>query len=295
MAPRANWRGYLKLGALNCPVALYTAVSEGERIHLHTLNRETGNRVRRQFVDTGTGDVVEREDQAKGYEIGDGQFVMLEQEEIDAVIPEATHMMDIQAFVAEGEFDATFIDRPYYLAPTDQVSREAFAVIRAAMAAEGVVGIARTVLFRRDRSVLLRPRPSGFVASTLHFDYEVRDAAAIFDDVPKLKLSAEMIDLVKHIIGTKQGKFDPAAFEDHYEAALTELIRTKKAGKPLPRPAPQKSAKVVSLLDALRRSAGTGGKLEKAGAREAAPAAGKAKPAVGKRATPKAAPRRRAG
>jgi DNA end-binding protein Ku len=289
LAPRANWKGYLKLGALNCPVALYTAVSEGERIHLHVVNRETGHRVRRQFVDLETGDVVERDEQAKGYEVGNDQFVVLEQEEIDAVIPESTRTLDIEAFVPEAEFNQVFIDRPYYLAPTDRVSREAFAIIRAAMEAEGVVGIARTVLFRRDRSILLCPREAGFVASTLHFDYEVRAAEPIFGEVPKRKLEAEMIELVKHIIDTKHGRFDPTDFEDRYETALAALIRAKKAGKPLPKLAPAKAGKVISLIDALRQSAGrtaASGERKKAAPRKA----GKAARAGGN----KAAPRRRA-
>lgn len=290
MAPRANWRGYLKLGALNCPVALYTAVSETERIHLHTLNRETGHRVRRQFVDADTGKVVERDDQAKGYEVGDGRFVVLEQEEIDAVIPPSTHQMDIEAFVPEAEFDPVYAKRPYYLAPTGRVSREAFAVIRTAMAAEGVVGIARTVLFRRDRALLLCPRPAGFVASILHFEYEVREAAPIFEQVPKLKLAGEMVDLAKHIIKTKAGTFEPGDFEDRYEAALAELIRAKKAGKPLPRPAARKSAKVVSLLDALRRSAGAA-----PGKAAATKAKARKKASSPRRTAAEPAPRRRAG
>ncbi|BBK41127.1 non-homologous end joining protein Ku [Allostella vacuolata] len=297
MAPRANWRGYLKLGALHCPVALYTAATEGERIHLHTLNRETGHRVRRQFVDEETGEVVERDEQAKGYEVGDGRFVVLEQAEIDAVIPASTRTIEVEAFVPEAEFDPVFVDRPYYLAPTDRISREAFAVIRAAMESRKVVGIGRTVLFRRDRSILLCPRESGFVASTLHFDYEVRAAEAIFAEVPERNLDVEMVDLVRHIIATKRGRFDPAAFEDHYETALAELIRAKKDGKPMPKPVERKAPNVVSLLDALRESAGAARKAtgKKPAAKKPAARKATARKTAAKAPAAKAAPRRRAG
>jgi DNA end-binding protein Ku len=290
MAARATWKGFLKLGALTCPVALYGIVSEGDRIHLHTLNRETGNRVRRQFVDEETGRLVERDDQVKGYDTGDGRFIVLEQAEIDAVIPDSTRRIEVETFVPADGFDPVFVDRPYLLAPTDRSGREAFAVIRAAMAAEGVLGVARTVLFRRDRGILLAPRGEGLVAATLHFDYEVRDAGAILDAVPKRRIDPEMIDLVRHIIGTKRGRFEADAFEDRYEAALTDLIRAKKAGKPPPKLRTPRAAKVVSLMDALRRSAGAAAPAEKKSRKPAAKKVARTK------AAPKpAAARRRAG
>jgi len=256
MLPRANWKGYLKLGLVTCPVALFTAASESERVRFHTLNRATGNRVRREFVDSETEKPVDREQQVKGYETGDDEYVILEQDEIDAAIPESTKTIGIEAFIPCDQVDLKFIDKPYYLAPTTKSAEEAFAVIRAAMEAESVAGLARTVLFRRERVLLLRPHDAGLLASTLHYDYEMRNEAEIFEDIPKLKLSAEMLDLAKHIIKTKRGKFDPRAFDDRYEEALVEVIRAKLAGKPVKKAAPRKDEKVIDLLDALRKSAG---------------------------------------
>lgn len=256
MGHRAIWKGHLKLGALSCAVALHAAVSEAERIRLHIVDRRTRRRVRRQFVDEDTGRPVGRDDQVKGYDTGEGRFVVLEQEEIDAVVPPSTHQLEIDHFVPANAFDPVFRDRPYFLAPTDRVGREAFAVIRAAMQSENVLGLGRTVLFRRDRMVLLAPLAHGLAAATLHFDYEVREADQVLDAVPKRRIDAEMIDLVRHIIRTKRGDFEPAAFEDRYEAALAELIRAKQAGRKPPRPRAPAEEKVVDLREALRRSVG---------------------------------------
>ncbi|MGE0718438.1 MAG: Ku protein [Alphaproteobacteria bacterium] len=255
MAARTMWKGWLRLGALTCPVALHAAVSEGERIHLHIVNRRSGSRVRRQFVDNETGDVVDREDQVKGYEVSDGRFAILEQEEIDAAIPESTRTIELEAFVAADDFDPVHVDRPYFLTATDSTGEEALAVIRQAMAAKGVVGIGRTVLFRRDRTLLLCGHAPGFIACTLHPGYEVRAAGEILGGVGEIEITDEMIELAQHIIAQRKGEFAPDAFEDRYETALAELIKAKKAGKKPPRPKAPARGNVVDLLDALRRSA----------------------------------------
>ncbi len=257
MAPRANWKGHLKLGFLSCPVALYTAASEGDRISFHTLNRKTGHRVLRKFVDSETGKPVEREDQVKGYEVGKGDYVILTTEDIEEAIPESTKTIEIDAFVLDDEMDEVFIDNPYYLAPSDATGQEVFALIRKAMEEKKVIGIARTVLFRRSRILLLRPTRPGLTASTLHFDYEVRSADEVFSDVPRQNLSKEMVDLAKHIIANKRGKFEPDKLEDRYEDALAELIKAKQQGKEIKLPPkPAHGGNVVDLLDALRKSAG---------------------------------------
>ncbi|MBL8691833.1 MAG: Ku protein [Rhodospirillaceae bacterium] len=257
MAPRANWKGHLKLGFLSCPVALYTAASEGDRISFHTLNRKTGHRVLRKFVDSETGKPVEREDQVKGYEVGKGDYVVLTTEDIEEAIPESTKTIEIDAFVLDEEMDEVFIDNPYYLAPTEPTGQEVFALIRKAMTEKKVIGIARTVLFRRSRILLLRPTGPGLTASTLHFDYEVRSADEVFSDVSRQTLSKEMVDLAKHIISTKRGKFEPGKLDDRYEGALAELIKAKQQGKEIKvPPKPAHGGNVVDLLDALRKSAG---------------------------------------
>ena len=258
MAPRANWKGYLKLGELSCAVALYTAASTSERIAFHTINRATGHRVRREFVDRETGKPIEREDQVKGYEVGDGDYVVLEPKEIAAVVPESDKTLTVDAFIACGEVDTVYLDRPYYLAPADKVAQEVFALIREGLRKHEVAMLARTLLFRRPRSLLIRPHESGMIASTLNFDYEIRDAAEIFRSVPEVTIKGEMLELAEHIIATKRGKFDPRAFDDRYEAALAELVQAKVEGRPLPTQKAKKPAPVVDLLEALRQSAAAG-------------------------------------
>jgi DNA end-binding protein Ku len=177
MARRPNWKGYLKLSLVSCPVALYTAASTSERTALHLINRKTGNRLRRQLIDSQTGDVVEDEDQARGYEMSRGEYVLLEDEELDKIALESTHTVDIERFVPRTQVDGLYLDTPYYMAPDGEVGEEAFAVIRDAMKAKKVVGIARVVLYRRERIVMLEPRERGIVATILRYAYEVRRAA----------------------------------------------------------------------------------------------------------------------
>jgi DNA end-binding protein Ku len=254
MAPRPNWKGYLKLSLVSCPVALYPATTTSERVSFRTLNRDTGNRVRRQFVDEHTGEPVETENQAKGYEVAKGEYIVMDDDELKSVQLESNHTIDIERFVPRSEIDETYLDTPYYLTPTDRVGEEAFAVIRDAMRAEKVVGLARVVLFRRERIVMLEPRDKGIVATTLHYANEVHAANAYFDEIPDLNLPKEMLELAKHIIGKMEGKFDPTQFEDRYESALIELIRSKQKGMPIKPQPTQRKTNVINLMDALRRS-----------------------------------------
>ena len=259
MAPRAIWKGVLKVAELSCPVALYTAASTAERISFHTLNRNTGNRVQRQFVDEVTGKPVEHDDQVKGYDRGDGDYIVLEPEEISAAIPESDKTLDVSTFLPCDEIDDVFLDRPYYIAPSTAIASEAFELIRETMAEQQCAALARTVIFRRMRSILIRPHGKGLIGSTLNFDYEVRSAEDAFSDVPTMKIQDEMLDLAKHIIETKAGQFDPKAFDDRYEAALAELVKAKIEGRKLKPKKPPAPAKVVDLMEALRQSAkGTG-------------------------------------
>lgn len=258
MAPRANWKGFLTLGELTCSVALYTAASTSERIAFHTINRATGHRVHREFVDRETGKAVEREDQVKGYEIGDGDYVVLEPEEIEAVVPASDKTLTVDSFIACSDVDTVYLDRPYYLAPADAVAKEVFELIREGLRTNQVAMLARTLLFRRLRTLLIRPHEAGMIASTLNFDYEVREAADVFRTVPEVTIKGEMLDLAEHIIATKRGKFDPRTFDDRYEAALAELVQAKAEGRPLPVRKPRKPEPVVDLLEALRQSAAAG-------------------------------------
>lgn len=280
-APRAQWKGFLKLGLLSCQVALFTATSQAERISLHMLNRKTGHRLKRDFIDEVSEKPVPREEQVKGFEVDSGEYVTITQEEIDSAIPHSTKTIDIESFVAADAIDAVYVDSPYYLAPVSPADNEVFQLIQDSMRAEKVVGIARTVLFRRDRVLLLRPEGKGMVAATLHYDYEVRSAAEAFSEVPKVRTKGEMLELAEHIIETKAGEIDFGAFADRYETALAELIKAKQQGKAIPVAARPKAANVVNLLDALRESAGRKKPVAaKAGGRKRSAAVQASKPAL---------------
>lgn len=269
MAPRANWKGYLKISEVTCPVALYTAASTSERVAFHILNRETGHRIQRQFIDSETEKPVDSESQVKGYEVAKDEYVMLEPEEIAAAIPASDKTLSVDAFIANDDIDTLYFDKPYYLAPADKTAEEAFYLIREGMKNAEVAAIAHTVLFRRMRAVLIRPQGPGLIANTLNFDYEVRAAKDAFSDIPKTKIKGEMLDLAKHIIDTKRGKFDPKKFDDRYEEALAQLVKAKAEGKPLPTVKERKSAKVIDLMEALRQSAGAKAKAAAKGKKAA--------------------------
>ncbi|MEN0097401.1 MAG: Ku protein [Brucella pseudogrignonensis] len=255
MAPRANWKGQIKIDELLCPVALYTAASTSERVSFHLVNRKTGNRLNREFVDSDTGKPVAREDQVKGYEVASGAYVSFSEDEIAAAVPESDKTLNVLCFVACDAIDDVYLDRPYYIAPTDD-NQEAFTLLREAMHLEKVGAIAEAVLFRRARKLLIRAYDDGLLATTLNFDYEVRSTQEAFSDIGSFKFDEEMLELAKHIIDTKMGRFDPAGFEDRYDAALADLIKAKIAGKPFKKPAQTKSAQVIDLKEALRKSAG---------------------------------------
>jgi DNA end-binding protein Ku len=259
MALRTNWKGYLRLSLVSCPVVLYpAATSTGlERVSFHVLNRATGSRVKRQFVDAETGAPVESEDQVKGYEIGKGEHILVEEDELAAIRIESTHTIDIDRFVPEAQVDERYLDTPYYLAPSDRVGQEPFAIIREAMRKKGVVGIARVVLQKRERILKLEPLGKGLLATTLRYAPQVRSEGAAFEDIPEIELQKEMVDLAVHIIETKMGAFDVSKYEDRYENALIDLMKAKQAGRePQPTAAPR-PANVINLMDALRRSIAT--------------------------------------
>ena len=267
MAPRAYWKGYLKLSLVSCPIALYPATSSSERVSFNRINKKTGNRLKQQQVDAETGEPVEKEDIGRGYEIGKGQYLQVEDEEIEKVRIESTHTIEIDSFVPRAEIDDRYPDSPYYVAPTDQVGQEAFAVIRDAIHEKGMVALGRVVVSRREYVVMLEAFDKGLLATTLRYAYEVRDQKAYFEDIPDLKLPAEMKQLAAHIVDTKAAHFDPTKFADHYETALVELLRAKQAGRVVEAPkeeaAPQR---VINLMDALRASIGAETKKKPAAA-----------------------------
>lgn len=256
MSARAIWKGHLSIGDLGCSVALYSAINAQERTAFHIINRSTGHRVRREYVDSDTGRSVDKDNLVKGYDTADGQTVILEPEEIRDAVPESDKRLELSTFLTCDDIDTLYLERPYFLAPADRQSAEAYDLIRETMEAKGVAALARTVLFRRVRSVLVRPQGRGLIATTLNYDYEVRDSAESFSGISKVRIDKEMLDLARHIIGTKIGEFDPSQYEDRYEAALTELVKAKIAGRKPKKLPKRKPENVTSLLDALRRSAG---------------------------------------
>ena len=255
MAPRSNWKGYLKLSLVSAAIAIFPATSQSEKVRFNTLNRATGNRLKRQMIDSETGDVVESDDQVKGYAVGKDQYVIVEDDELASIAIESTRTVDIERFVPKATIDDRYRDTPYYLAPEDQVGQEAFAVIRDAMKKKKMVGIARVVMARRERIMMLEPFGKGLMGTTLLYPYEIRGEESVFEDIPDLKLPEQMVGLAEEIIDRMTGKFEPEKFEDRYENAMIELIRSKQAGLPTKvEKAPARAANVVNLMDALRRS-----------------------------------------
>jgi DNA end-binding protein Ku len=279
MAPRANWKGYLRLSLVSCPIALYPASSDTEKVSFHRINKKTGNRLKQQLIDGESGEVVEREDIGRGYEIGKGEYLMVEDDELEKIKIESSHTIDIDSFVPRAEIDDRYMDSPYYIAPTDKVGQEAFAVIRDTIRAKKMVALGRVVISRRERVIMLEAFENGLLGTTLHYAYEVREAKPYFEEIPELKLPKEMTELAAHIVDSKAGHFDPTKFEDHYENALVEMLRAKQAGRAVQAPKEEEAtpARVVNLMDALRASIGAETK------KKPAAASTKARAAAGKR------------
>lgn len=255
MAPRATWKGYIRIAELAFPVSLYAGATTSQRVSFHIINRKTGNRVSREYFDEETEKTVDRQHQVKGYETGEGSYIILEPDEIAAALPDSDKTIHIDRFVPCDEVDTVFFDKPYYLAPDKGILGETFAVLREGMRRQKVAAIGRAVLFKRARTLVLRPEGPGLVANSLNYDYEVRAASDVFKDLPELKIEGEMLDLARHIIDTKRGEFDPRTFDDEYDQALADLIKAKAEGKEIKKPERKREEKVVNLLDALRESA----------------------------------------
>jgi DNA end-binding protein Ku len=265
VAPRAYWKGYLKLSLVSCPIALFPATSEREKISFHQLNKETGNRVRYRKVDAVTGDDVESADIVKGYEVAKGEYIELEPEELEAVAIESKRVIEIDEFVPKTEIDELYLRDPYFIVPDGEVGQQAFAVIREAIRKEGMVALGKVVFTSREHIIALEPRNNGMVGVTLRYPYEVRQPEEYFDTIDDEKVPKDMMDLAIHIVDTKRGKFEPEKFEDHYENALKELLRKKQKGEKIERPREPARTNVVNLMEALRQSVkAEGGKQSRA-------------------------------
>ncbi len=261
MAPRAYWKGYLRLSLVSCPISLFPATSEREKISFHQLNKETGNRIRYRKVDAETGDEVRQDDIIKGYEVNKGEYVELDPEELEAVAIESKRTIEIDEFVEKKEIDELYMRDPYYITPDGEVGQQAFAVIRDAIRKEGMVAIGRVVFTNREHIIAIEARGKGMMGITLRYPYEVRKEDEYFDEIENEKVPKEMLDLAVHIVETKKGKFQPAKFEDHYEEALKQIIRKKQKGEKIERPAEPAHGNVVNLMDALRKSVRAEGRL----------------------------------
>ena len=255
MTRRASWKGHIKFGDFACEVGLYSAITSSEKISFNIVNRKTGNRVERQYVDSDTGEQVDKSDQVRGFELDNGDHVIVEGDEIAALMPDSNKVIDIENFIACDDIDKLYFDRPYFLAATDGDGEDALSLLAQAMQRQNVVAIAEAVLFRRNRNLIIRPHGKALIATTLSFDYEVRSQTTTFKSIPDMKFDDEMLELASHIIKKRAGKFDPAAYADRYNDALAELVKAKIEGRPIKKPVEEKRDNVVDLKEALRRSA----------------------------------------
>jgi DNA end-binding protein Ku len=257
--PRPAWQGHLRLSLVSCPVALYTATTHARDVSFHLLNPDTNNRIRMIPTDPETGP-VERADLVKGYEVAKNEYVVVSDEELDAVKLETTTTIDIERFVEADEIDRMFWNDPYFLVPDGAMGTDAYVVIRDAMAKSGRIAIGRVVMHTRERLLAIEPRDNGLLVYTLRMRNEVLDPKTAFRDIPHAKPDRQMIEIAEKIIGQLEGAFKPDEFKDRYEEALRELVRRKQKGqKPVSAPPPD-DTNVVDLMDALRKSLKAKGK-----------------------------------
>ena len=254
MAPRANWKGFLRLSLVTCPVALYPATSDTEKVSFNQINRKTGHRIKYAKVDADTGEEVASDDIMKGYKVDTDTYIEVSKEELDEVALESTHTIEIDEFVPKTDIDSRYLIRPYYLVPDGKVGHDAFAVIRETIRTMNKVAIGRVVLTNREHIIALEPLGKGLMGTLLRYPYEVRSEKDYFDDVQDVKLTKDMLDLARHIVEQKAGSFDPEEFEDHYETALIDLINKKRSGIKIEKAAPKSSGNVINLMDALKKS-----------------------------------------
>jgi DNA end-binding protein Ku len=255
MAPRANWKGFLRLSLVTCPIALFPATSDSEKVSFNQINRKTGHRIKYLKVDADTGEEVDNENIMKGYKVDTDSYIEITKEELENIALESTRTIDISEFVPRSDIDDLYLVRPYYIVPDGKVGHDAYAVIRDTIKSMNKVALATVMLTNREHVIALEPRGKGLVGMLLRYPYEVRDDAEYFDEIKDVKITKDMLDLAKHIVEQKSGTFEPEKFEDHYEAALIDLINRKRSGERIIDTArPRESGNVVSLMDALKRS-----------------------------------------
>src|SRR6201746_438543 len=254
MAPRANWKGFLRLSLVTCPVALFPATSDSEKISFNQINRNTGHRIKYMKVDADTGEEVSSDDIMKGYKVDTDTYIEISKDELDNIALESTRTIEIDQFVPKSEIDELYLVRPYYIVPDGKVGHDAYAVIRETIRSLDKVALGRVVLTNREHIISLEARDNGLMGTLLRYPYEVRNSTEYFDDIQDVKITKDMLELAKHIVDQKSGHFDPSKFEDHYEDALQDLLNKKQRGQPIARVETRSTGNVVNLMDALRAS-----------------------------------------
>jgi DNA end-binding protein Ku len=242
MAPRANWKGFLRLSLVTCPIALFPATSESEKVSFNQINKKTGSRIQYKKVDADTGDEVSSDDIVKGYKIDKDTYIQITKEELDEISVESARTIDIEEFVPKTEIDDLYLVRPYFIVPDGKVGHDAFAVIRETIKAMGKVALGRVVLTNREHVIALEARGKGIMGTLLRYPYEVRNEDEYFDEITDVKVTKDMLDLAKHIVEQKSGHFEPEKFEDRYEDALNELLEKKSKGLPIAKDRPRQTA-----------------------------------------------------
>jgi DNA end-binding protein Ku len=260
MAPRAYWKGFLRLSLVTCPIALFPATSESEKISFNQINKKTGHRIKYQKIDADTGEQVSSDDIIKGYKVDTDRYLEVSKDELENIALESTRTIEIDQFVPRSEIDDLYLVRPYYIVPDGKVGHDAYAVIRETIRTMDQVALGRVVLTSREHVIGLEARDKGLMGMLLRYPYEVRDSSEYFDDIQDVKITRDMLDLAKHIVEQKSGHFDPSKFEDHYEAALQDLLSKKQKGLPIAHAKKSSPDNVINLMDALRASLKTSGK-----------------------------------
>src|ERR1700710_2204613 len=212
MAPRANWKGFLRLSLVTCPVALFPATSDSEKISFNQINRNTGHRIKYVKVDADTGEEVSSDDIIKGYKVDTDSYLEVSKDELDNIALESTRTIEIDEFVPRSEIDDLYLVRPYYIVPDGKVGHDAYAVIRETIRSMDMMALGRVVLTNREHIIALEPMAKGLVGTLLRYLDGVRDEAEYFDDIKDVKVTKEMLDLAKHIVEGKTADFDPSHF-----------------------------------------------------------------------------------
>lgn len=255
MAPRANWKGFLRLSLVTCPVALYPATSDTEKVSFNQINRKTGHRIKYSRVDAETGEEVASDDIMKGYKVDTDTYIEVTKDELDDIALDSTRTIEIDEFVPRADIDSRYVIRPYYLVPDGKVGHDAFAVIRETIRTMDKVAIGRVVLTNREHIIALEPLDKGLMGTLLRYPYEVRSEKEYFENIQDVKITKDMLDLAKHIVEQKSASFEPEQFEDRYEQALIDLINQKRNGvSTKAKAAPKTGGNVINLMDALKRS-----------------------------------------